>query len=163
MQTKLHQLSPIIDFHSKIIILGSFPSLLSLKNSFYYANPQNRFWTVISTLFDRNLTSVSNEEKTAFLLGHHIALYDVIEKCDIKGSSDSSIINVIPADIPGFIQNSEISHVFLNGKKAYQIFCKYYPELLSTATVLPSTSSANASKNLDSLLNEWRLILNYIK
>lgn len=165
MQTRhiKHPVPAVIDGNSKILILGSVPSIKSVEGNFFYMHPQNRFWRVLSTLFDADLYSMSVEERKAFLLSHSIALYDSVEECDIEGSSDSKISNVIPADIQGLVNSSKISHIFCNGKASYSIFLKYNPNLADIASVLPSTSPANAVFTLDKLVEDWKIIVDYLK
>ena len=112
-----HTLEPVFDENSKVLILVSLPSVKSRGEGFYYAHKQNRFWKIMERLFDVSLGSI--EEKRKFLLENKIALYDVIESCEIIGSSDSSIKNVIPTDLDKIIKQTKISFIFINGKKAY--------------------------------------------
>lgn len=138
------------------MILGSFPSVKSRESAFFYGNPQNRFWRVISAVFDDE-TPADIESKKAFLHRHKIALYDVIYSCDIIGSSDTSIENVTPSDIRGIIENSKIKKIILNGKTAGKNFEKYQKAITDIPyAVLPSTSPANAGKTLDGLTEAWR-------
>lgn len=164
MQTRhiKHPFPAVIDGNSKILILGSVPSIKSVEGNFFYMHPQNRFWRVLSMLFNVDLYSMSTTERKAFLLSHSIALYDSVEECDIEGSSDSKISNVIPADIQGLVGSSKISHIFCNGKVSYSIFLKYNLNLADIASVLPSTSPANAIFTLDKLVDKWRVILDYL-
>ena len=160
---RTHKFDIILDNDCKILILGSLPSLASEKNSFYYGHKQNRFWDIMANLLNENdLKNYSNEEKRNVLLKNHIALYDVIKQCRIKGSSDNNIdktsIKVLPLD--KIINSSHIEKIYLNGKKAYQIFKEYFPQYLSICEVLPSTSPANAQYSLSKLIEEWKCILN---
>lgn len=150
---------PVYNKQSKILILGSFPSVVSRKNQFYYMNPQNRFWKVLESLYHLPFTTFTTLEKTNHLLELNIALYDVIYQCKIQGSSDSSITEAIVADIPSILKDSNISRIFLNGNTAYQLFVKHFPYLQSICIKLPSTSSANAHFNLEKLIQEWKIIL----
>ena len=157
-----HLLQPIYNKESYILILGSFPSEISRKNNFYYANPTNRFWKVLENIFNTNLTT--NEEKINLLLTNHIALYDVISTCDIYKSSDSSIKNIKPNNINYLINHSKIKYIFVNGKKAFDLYHKYLlPKTKIEAIYLPSTSSANAVYTLDKLIQEYQIILEYLK
>lgn len=158
-----HEFEPICDNNSKILILGTFPSVKSREASFYYGHPRNRFWKVISALtaFPEPLTI---EEKEQMLLDSGIAVWDVIKSCDIIGSSDSSIKNVVPADIAGLLKKYEIQQIFTNGGKASQLYHKYiWKETNREPIGLPSTSPANASYTLDRLLDEWSVIKGYLK
>ena len=157
-----HPFKPIYDKDSKILILGSFPSVISRKQSFYYANKNNRFWKILPVLFNETIGE-TNKERTEFLLKHHIALWDVIESCEINGSSDSSISNVKVNDIKGLLDKSEIITIFTTGKKAHELYMKYIYPLLGIEDInLPSTSSANARMKLDELVSTYRVILNTI-
>ena len=150
-----HTFGPVYDSESRILILGSFPSVKSREISFYYGHPQNRFWKLLSLLFNEEI-----KDKKTFLLKHHIALFDVIESCDIIGSSDTSIRNVKPNDLSLIINNSRIETVYLNGSKAYELYKKYCADKYDIDAIkLPSTSPANAAYSIEKLYNEWRMIL----
>ena len=150
-----HTFGPVYDSESRILILGSFPSVKSREISFYYAHPQNRFWKLLSLLFNEEI-----KDKKTFLLKHHIALFDVIESCDIIGSSDTSIRNVKPNDLSLIINNSKIETVYLNGSKAYELYKKYCADKYDIDAIkLPSTSPANVAYSIEKLYNEWRMIL----
>ena len=150
-----HTFGPVYDSESRILILGSFPSVKSREISFYYGHPQNRFWKLLSLLFNEDI-----KDKKSFLLKHHIALFDVIESCDIIGSSDSSIRNVKPNDLNIILNNSKIETIYLNGSKAYELYNKYCKDSYDIEAIkLPSTSPANAAYSLNDLYNEWKIIL----
>ena len=151
-----HTLKPIFNENSKILILGSIPSVKSRKNNFYYANKQNRFWNIINILFNQNL--ITNKEKEKFLLNNNIALFDVIQECDINGSSDSSIKNIKVNNIEKIINESKIKYIFLTGKTAYNLYKKYFNNLNIEYYYLPSPSSANASYSLNILVKEYSII-----
>lgn len=158
MERIAHTFSPVYDSDSQILILGSFPSVKSRELSFYYGHPRNRFWKLLSELLQEPLP-LSIEEKKFFLLSHHIALWDVIESCEIKGSSDSSIKNVIPNDILSLTQKAPIKHIYANGSKAYSLYEKYCKKDISLPiTKLPSTSPANAAFPIERLKKEWSYI-----
>ena len=154
-----HGFPPIIDENSNILILGSFPSVKSRAESFYYMHPQNRFWKLLGKLFNENFESITNQQRINLLLRHHIALYDVLESCNIVGSADHTIRNVKPTDVSQLIKETNITKIYINGKTAYHLFIRYNPELSEIAKVLPSTSSANARFRLNDLYNEWKWIL----
>lgn len=155
-----HPLEPIKDSNSKILILGSFPSVVSRKQGFYYSHPRNRFWEMLERLFkERDLKTKNRKDKIAFLLGQGIALYDVCIECQITNSSDSNLKPIKIAPIESLIQNTQIQHIFLNGKKAEQIYQKNFQKFPLPYTCLPSTSPANAQYNLDKLCQEWHKIL----
>lgn len=151
-----HELEPIFDKNSRILILGSFPSVKSREVSFYYGHPQNRFWKVLAEVFTEELPR-SDEEKTELLKRHNIALWDVIESCEISGSSDSSIRNVVPTDLNRILSTAKIEKIFINGSTAYRLYEKYQQKYVETEAVrLPSTSPANATWNLERLTAEWK-------
>lgn len=154
----VHPFQPIYSGNSRILILGSLPSVKSREQNFFYGHPQNRFWKVISSLMEEPVPSTI-EEKKMLLLAHDIAIWDVIQSCDIKGSSDSSIRNVIPTDLISLVENSNITKVFCNGKTAGKLYEKYQSKVLQMeAIVLPSTSPANAAYSLERLQEAWRVI-----
>lgn len=151
-----HELKPIFDENSRILILGSFPSVKSREVSFYYGHPQNRFWKVISAVFGEELPATV-EEKTEFLKRNRIALWDVIESCEISGSSDSSIRNVVPTDLDRVLSAARIEKIFINGSTAARLYDKYQRRGIELEAVkLPSTSPANAAWNLERLTAEWK-------
>ena len=149
----IHNIEPLYDSNSKILILGSFPSVKSREIQFFYGHKNNRFWPIMEKLFSVKLNSI--EDKKEFLHKNHIALWDVIGSCSIEGSDDGSIKDVKPNDISLITNNSPIEKIFVNGKKAYELFLKYNRE---KATLLPSTSSANASYSFEKLLQYWSVI-----
>lgn len=155
-ETADHGFGPEYDQESRILILGSFPSVKSREQAFYYGHPQNRFWKVLAALADSRVPE-SIEERRTFLHRHHIAVYDAIESCTIRGSSDSSIRDVVPADIRPILEASQIGRrIFTNGRKAGQMYKKYiFPETGIPSHDLPSTSPANAAWSLDRLISEW--------
>ncbi|MDD6154501.1 MAG: DNA-deoxyinosine glycosylase [Eubacteriales bacterium] len=155
-----HGFGPVIDKDSEILILGSFPSVKSREEGFFYGHPRNRFWLVLAELFQQSLP-VSVSDKRDFLLRNHVAVYDVIESCSVVGSSDSSISDVEPADIAGMIRGTNIKgKIYTNGAKAWQLYHKYIePETGIPAVKLPSTSPANAAFSLERLVDEWRLAI----
>ncbi len=156
----VHPIEPVYDADSEILILGSFPSVKSREYGFFYGHPQNRFWKVLAQIFGEEIP-VSIEEKKSLLLRNHVAVWDVIASCDITGSADSTIKNVVANDISGILGVSRITKIFVNGKKAEQLYNKYiYPQIEIEAEVLPSTSPANAAWKMDDLIEEWRKIDN---
>ena len=151
-----HTFMPVYNKDSKILILGSFPSVKSREAGFYYHHPQNRFWKVIAGLTEESIPETI-EEKKKILLQHNIAIWDVIKSCEITGSSDSSIKEVVPADIESILQKSQIEKIYANGGKAYQLYMKYiFPNTKRDIIKLPSTSPANASYSLERLLEIWK-------
>lgn len=150
-----HNFEPIYDEHSRILILGSLPSVKSREQGFYYGNPRNRFWRVLAGLTGEELPE-SIEEKRALLLRHQIAVWDVIASCDIVGSSDSSIKNVEPVDIQRIMRESPIERIYVNGRTAGKLYRKYLQPVTGMEAVeLPSTSPANAAWSLERLLEVW--------
>lgn len=157
-----HPFPPLWDKNSKILILGSFPSVKSREMLFFYGHPQNRFWKVLASVLDTALPQTV-EEKKKFLLKNHIALWDVIESCDIIGSSDASIKNVKVNDISKILLGADIKQIFVNGKTADSLYKKYiYPQNKIEAAVLPSSSPANAAWSLERLIDKWSVIKDYI-
>ena len=153
-----HGFGPFVNNDSEILILGSFPSVKSREQQFFYGHPKNRFWAVASTVFGLPEPR-SIEEKKAFLKRCHIALYDVIEECEIKASSDASIKNPVVSDLPSILNRSRITRIFLNGKKAGALFERFQLPLLDRPieyVILPSTSPANAAVSLENLIRIWR-------
>ncbi len=156
LQTIQHTFEPIYDSNSKILILGTFPSVKSREGEFYYHHPQNRFWKVLSALTNEP-RPVTIHDKKNMLLRNQIAIWDVIYQCDIYGSSDSSIKNVIPNDINLILKNCSINKIIANGDKAYQLYNKYCMPVTNRSCVkLPSTSPANATWSLERLIQAWK-------
>ncbi|MBO4902961.1 MAG: DNA-deoxyinosine glycosylase [Lachnospiraceae bacterium] len=154
----IHPIPPLFDADARILILGSFPSVKSREAGFFYGHPQNRFWKVISTLYGEDLP-LTIEEKRAFILRNQIALWDVIGSCDIEGSSDASIRNVVPNDLGIILDNAPIRTIYVNGKTAEKYYRKYTEPLTGRPAVcLPSTSPANAAWSLEKLLAAWECV-----
>lgn len=154
-QRQVHEFAPVFDKTSKILILGTFPSVKSREEHFYYGHPRNRFWKVMAAI-TKNPIPETISEKKVLLLSFHIALWDVIASCEITGSSDSSIRNVIPSDIVGLLKNSNIKKIYANGTTAKKLYDKYIKEKTGyEIEVLPSTSPANAAYSLERLIAEW--------
>ena len=154
-----HTFPPIYDKDSKVLILGSFPSVKSRENQFYYGHPQNRFWRVIAAITE-SVLPVTVEEKKRMLQKHHIAVWDVIQSCLITRSSDSSIRDVIVNDFSVLFQTADIKAVYANGGKAYELYMRYaYLKTKREIEKLPSTSPANAKYQMEQLCREWRRII----
>ncbi len=150
-----HPIAPVYNENSQILILGSFPSVKSREEGFFYGHPQNRFWKVLAAIYEVNVPQTI-PEKRAFLLENKIAVWDVIQSCDIVGSSDSSIRNVVPNDLYIILQHTSVEKIFVNGKKAQQLYEKYIlPVINQEAIYLPSTSPANAAWKLERLVEVW--------
>lgn len=151
-----HSIEPVWNQNSKMLILGSFPSVKSREADFFYGHPQNRFWKVIANVFGDRVPFTIVDKKN-FLITHHIAIWDVIQSCDIIGSSDSSIKNVIPNDIQFILQSAPIQTIYVNGNTAYKLYQKYiFPMTQIEAIVLPSTSPANATYTYEKLCSIWK-------
>lgn len=154
-----HPLDAIYDNNSKVLILGTMPSVRSREVGFYYAHPQNRFWKTLSRVYNEEI-GTSNKDRREFLIKHNIALFDVLKSCDILSSSDSSIKNPIPNDFSDILNNSKIEAIFTTGKVAYKLYMKLvYPKTNIEAICLPSTSPANSPKGIEEkLYNEYSKI-----
>lgn len=154
-----HTFEPVFNEHSKILILGTFPSVKSREQGFYYGHPQNRFWKILAGLLKEPVPETI-EEKKKLLLQHGIAIWDVVAACDIVGSSDSSIKNVVPADLSWVLDHAPIQKIYANGGKAYSLYQKYaFPITGREAVKLPSSSPANARWQMEQLLEDWGQIL----
>ncbi len=153
-----HPIPPLYDSSSEILILGSFPSVKSREAKFFYGHPQNRFWKVISAVYESEEPKTI-EEKRQFLLSHHIALWDVIASCDIEGSADNTIKNVQANDLSPILTTANIRQIFVNGKTAERYYNRYIlPTIGREAICLPSTSPANAAWAVERLINAWKII-----
>ena len=150
-----HEFEPIFDERSRILILGTLPSVKSREGQFYYHHPQNRFWKVLAKIC-KTEPPATIAEKKAMLLEHGIAIWDVVQSCDIIGSSDSSIKNVTPADLSVILRRASVKTIFLNGGKAWDLYQKYCAGMTDLPAVkLPSTSPANAAWSLEKLVTVW--------
>ncbi len=157
-----HILKPIYNQDSKILILGTIPSPKSREIGFYYGHPQNRFWKVISDILNEKHPE-TKEEKINMILKHHIALWDVLESCEIEGASDSSIKNARPNDLNKIIQKSKIKTIFVTGKTAEKLYNKFCEEQTNIPCIyLPSTSPANCSLKYEDLKQQYKIILKYM-
>ena len=155
MSQVVHPIEPLFDKKSETLILGSFPSVKSREVLFFYGHKQNRFWPLLARIFEAE-TPVTIEEKRTLVLDNRLALWDVIRSCEIDGSADSTIKAVVPNDLSVILENAPIKRIFVNGKKAFALYQKYIePTIGIRARVLPSTSPANASYNLDRLYEIW--------
>lgn len=157
-----HEFAPVFDKKSKVLILGTFPSVKSREQNFYYGHPQNRFWKVAARLTDSEVPQTV-EEKKALLLANGIAVWDVIASCEIVGSSDSSIKNVVPADLNQVLTQCDIRAIYANGGTAKKLYEKYSLKTTGREIIgLPSTSPANAAYSLDRLMESWGEIRKYL-
>ena len=157
-----HPFPPVADETSEILILGSFPSVKSRENQFYYGHPQNRFWKMLAGVYDEPVPEQIPEKK-AFLLRHHLALWDVIASCEITGSSDSSIRKVTVNELDQLLQTAPIRKILLNGGKAAELFERHcrpvkaqIEQRAGSIEKMPSTSPANAAWRLERLIEVWR-------
>ncbi len=149
-----HTLEPIYDNHSNVLILGTMPSPKSREAGFYYSHPQNRFWPVMAAVFSCDVPR-TNEEKRTFLFENHIALWDVLQSCEMKGAEDSSIKNPLVNDIGRILNAADIKKIFTTGKKATVLYTRMcYPITGRASVYLPSTSPANCARYSLSLLTE---------
>ena len=154
-EAAVHNIAPVWDENSRILILGSFPSVKSREAAFFYHHPQNRFWKVLAAV-TKDTFPETIEEKKCFLHRHHIAVWDVIASCTITGSSDASIRDVVPNPVEKLLDETEIVQIFVNGKTAERLYNRYLKESCGQeAIVLPSTSPANAAWNLTKLTEAW--------
>ena len=155
----VHPFPPLFDADSEILILGSLPSVKSRELMFFYGHPQNRFWPLLARLLNEPEPHTVAEKKE-LVLKHHIALWDTICSCDIIGSGDSSIKNVVPTDLKPILQGSKVSRIYCNGRTSWKYFRRYQErELGIEAQALPSTSPANAAWTMDALASVWKIIL----
>ena len=160
---KINNSFPIfINHESKILILGSFPSVKSREHEFYYMHKQNRFYKILSSIFNEDFYNVDINKKKELLNKYNIALYDVIEECEINNSNDETIKNEVPSNIKEYIKNTNIKHIFINGSKAKELFIKYNKDLLEITTFLPSSSARNARYKLIDLVEQYQIIKQYL-
>ncbi|MBQ3010661.1 MAG: DNA-deoxyinosine glycosylase [Oscillospiraceae bacterium] len=154
----VHPISPVYNAESRILILGSFPSVKSRENEFFYGHPQNRFWKVLAAVYEREVPQTV-EQKKELLLTCKIALWDVIASCDIAGSADSTIKNAVPNDVERILNAADIGCIYVNGKTAEKYYNRFLRDRLGRQAVcLPSTSPANAAWNLERLVEQWKQI-----
>ena len=160
MATKqLHPIPPLFDAQSRVLILGSFPSVKSREARFFYGHRQNRFWRIMAALTNREVPQTV-EEKTDLILTNHFALWDSIGSCTIVGSSDSSIKDVVANDLRIITDHAPIERIYCNGNASFAAYRKYIePILAREAFVLPSSSPANAAWSLERLIEAWKVIL----
>lgn len=159
-----YSFNPIYNKDSSVLILGSFPSVKSRDIDFYYGNPNNRFWKILEYITDCPYSTSSQDEKIALLHKHGIALWDMVESCQIKGSMDSDLNLLSVNNISKVLEQASISKIYCNGNLSDKLFQKYYSkDYASIEAKLPSSSPANARFRLKDLVKAWSLILPYIK
>ena len=159
MQHQEHPFPPVVDKDCRILILGSFPSVKSREDGFFYGHPQNRFWRMLATVFSEEVP-LDIPAKKNLLLRHHIALWDVSATCDIEGSADASVKNPIPVDISAVLDIASIERVICNGALAHILYQRHLEDAVGIkAIALPSTSPANAAWSLSKLIIAWRDVL----
>ena len=154
----IHDFEPIYDERSRVLVLGTLPSVKSREQGFYYGHPQNRFWRVLARVFDDPLPQSIDEKKT-LLLKNGIALWDVVGQCDIRLSSDSSIKNAVPNDIRPILAAADIRLILCNGAKAKALYDRLLLPLTGReAASMPSTSPANAACSIERLAEVWAVL-----
>ena len=159
MQQLEHPFPPVVDEECRILILGSFPSVKSREDGFYYGHSQNRFWKMLAAIYKEEIPT-NIQKKRTLLLRHHIALWDVIASCEIEGSSDASVRNAVPVDISLITNVATIERVICNGKLAAKLYHQHLEKLVGLpAAVMPSTSPANAFCSLEKLIQAWQSAL----
>lgn len=154
-----HEFGPVYDYSSRVLILGSLPSVKSREQRFYYGHPQNRFWRVLAGVLGQGFIAEDIDKKRELLIKNKVALWDVIESCDIIGSADSTIKNVKANDMSVILSAADIRAVFLNGTKAYELFKRYCAQYCTPempVVKLPSTSPANAVWSVERLTRAWK-------
>ena len=152
----IHPIPPLYNKESEILILGSFPSVKSREQAFFYGHPQNRFWKVLAGVFEVP-TPMSIDEKKQFLLENKVALWDVIASCEISGSADNTIKNARANDLSEILNNSQIQKIFVNGSAAKKYYDRYLlKQTRIEAVLLPSTSPANAAWSVERLIDYWK-------
>ena len=158
----LHPFPPTWDNHSRILILGSFPSVKSREVGYFYGHPQNRFWKVLAAIFEEPVPE-EIEVRRDFLLRNRVAVWDVLASCEITGSSDSSIRNAVPNDIQPILLGADIRQIYCNGKKSHAIYTKYIGNKIGREAIcLPSTSPANAQWTLPRLIEAWSVLREHL-
>ena len=159
----VHEIPPVYDARSRVLILGTFPSPKSREYGFFYGHPQNRFWKVLAALFQSPVPQ-TNEQKRAFLLERRVALWDVLASCEIEGASDASIKNAVPNDLSPILQTARIRAICTTGAKAAALYKRHIQPVTGIpAVALPSTSPANCARSLESLCTSYRMILNFLE
>lgn len=163
MSTVIHAFEPVCDSSSKVLILGTMPSPKSRENGFYYGHPQNRFWPVLAAIFAEAVPETPAERRR-FALEHRIALWDVLRRCDIDGASDASIRDPVPNDLRPILAQADIRAIFANGGKAAELYDRFCLPAAGRGCIrLFSTSPANCRRSFSELVNNYRVILDYLR
>ena len=158
-ETLSHPIAPVYDSHSRVLMLGSFPSPKSREVGFFYGHPQNRMWRVLAAVFGEDDIPQTTEDRVAFLHRNHIAMWDVLASCSIVGASDASIKDPVPTDLAPIIAASSIERVFATGATAAKLYKRFQEPICGIpCTRLPSTSAANAAFHLDRLIEAYRIV-----
>ena len=162
-ELQIHNIPPLYDAESKILMLGSFPSPKSREAQFFYGHPQNRYWKVLPSILGEEVPGPGPEfipVKADMMHRHHIAMWDVIGSCTITGASDTSIRDVVPNDLTAILETAEIRAIFTNGAKSTDLYRKYiFPVTGIPSIKLPSSSPANAQFSLERLTAAWQELL----
>ncbi|MCX2717392.1 DNA-deoxyinosine glycosylase [Helicobacter sp. MIT 21-1697] len=162
----IHPFAPVFNKHSRVLILGSFPSVISRDEQFYYAHSRNRFWRILATLFapEIDINIQNRDVKKQFLLTYRIALWDIVRECDIYNSSDNTLSNAKPNDISVILSSAKINAIFCNGRKAYELFMRFFNAQMCEQIqvfLLPSSSPANARYSYEKLVESWQILREY--
>ena len=159
----IHQIAPVFDEHSRVLLLGTMPSPKSREAGFFYGHPQNRMWPVLARVFGED-TPMGTDARRDFLLRHRIAMWDVLSSCEIRGADDGSIRNAVPNDLRPILDTAPIAAIFTTGKKAFSLYNRHIlPVTGREAFCLPSTSPANCRyETMDTLTAAYRVLLEYI-
>ena len=159
----IHEISPVFDARSRVLVLGTMPSPKSRETGFFYGHPQNRFWRVMSAILKKPLPQTV-EEKRALMLENHIALWDVLHACTIEGAGDASIRDAVPNDIAPILRAADIRAIFTTGAKAYALYNRYIRPVVGREAIrLPSTSPANCAQSPEELCRQYAVILTYLE
>ncbi len=156
-----HEFPPVFDERSKVLILGTIPSPKSRQQGFYYMHPQNRFWRMLCNILGEDIPT-DIEARKYMCLSHGIALWDVLESCDISGASDSSIKNAVPNDLSRIFTAADIRAVFTTGKKAHELYQRYFSDDSHIEICLPSTSPANRTISEAEILEQYKRIADFL-
>ena len=159
MERVYHTIEPVYSPESEILILGTMPSPKSREAAFYYAHPQNRFWPALARALDAPFPN-TREDKIRLILSNRLALWDVLQSCEITGASDASIKSPVPNDIPALMAKTRISRVLCTGGTSTKLYMRLiFPQTKIPCETLPSPSAANAKMSLEALVEAYRKAL----